>query len=279
MADDEIVIDESVVPAGADAEVGEPGTEEALAPAEPTMADVLKQIQAIQTHVGRIPALQSRMDSMTKNIDSTVEKRLKESQRDQYISQLTPEQRQEYEQQQRQRQETEAYLQKLVQANMQKTIGEDFGGMMETFHELQDKKKADNFFTTIEETLGEEDSKRIAPMIGQMLAEHRRKINSGDPALVQEADAWMTKALEAPERVALRALRQLQTQVNNSENRVVDERRERGKSLGLQPRGGAPAGPKSIKNLKGLSEKEILAIPGIADMPTAEYQKLLNASR
>ena len=243
------------------------------------MADVLKQIQAIQTHVGRIPALQSRMDSMTKNIDSTVEKRLKESQRDQYISQLNPEQRAEYEQQQRQRQETEAYLQKLVQANMQKTIGEDFGGMMETFHELQDKKKADNFFTTIEETLGEEDSKRIAPMIGQMLAEHRRKINSGDPALVQEADAWMTKALEAPERVALRALRQLQTQVNNSENRVVDERRERGKSLGLQPRGGAPAGPKSIKNLKGLSEKEILAIPGIADMPTAEYQKLLNASR
>ncbi len=282
---DEIVIDPSPAPAAADADpqgdapAGTPGKEPA-APAEPTIADVMKLVQEIKTTAGRVPALQSRLDSMPKQFEAMFQKTLRESTQQQYLNSLSPEQRQVYEQQQLEQQQQQDYLKRTVQEHIKETMGDQFASILERDAVAQDKEKADGFFEAIEQKLGVDESKRVGPFISEMLKEHRRKIDSGDPALIAEADKWMTRALNSPGEVALDALLALQKSVAAGEGKVIDERQARGRSMGAQPRGSAPAVPAaSLKNLRDMSEKALLANPEIANMTTAEYEKLLKASK
>ncbi len=253
------------------------------APIEPTMADVLKQIQAIQATVGRIPDLASRLDKMPKTFESTLEKRFKESQQQQYINSLPQDQQEAYKQQlaaqEAQRKELESLVEAKLRSMNQNGLDE------ETVKFIQEQKaeklvQADTnkFFTSIESSLGPEDAKRIVPYIDGFLKWHEKAINGTDEAAFKEASKAMDEALANPEKMALAGLRWLQKQTAEAGGKVIDERQKKGASLALAPRGSAASSGGKLDPTR-MSAKELQNSPDIANMSTADYEKLLNASK
>lgn len=245
------------------------------APAEPTLADVLKQIQSIQPHIGRITALQSKFDQMPAQFEAMFQKRFQDQQNQLALNQLAPEQRQQYEQQLLQRQQEEQLLKDLIRNGIKELLPTEYSGMVEGYQKLQDREQADNFFGAIEEVLGKEDAVKIAPYIGQMLELHRQMLESGDPTQIKEATKWMEKALLAPESVALRAIRMAQEDGAAGNAQVEQTRVAQQKRFGAVPTGAARAS--GVRNLSKMSAKEAEELA--LSMPTEEYEKLVMQDR
>lgn len=275
--DDVVEIDPSAAPAaGASGQGG--GSEQdpqQQQQAEPTIADVMKLIQGMQGHVGRISAIQSRVDAMPKTVETLVQQRLAESTRQLQLSQLSPEQRAEYQKNFEESERQQAELKKMIHGGIKELLPSEYGGMVEYYQRQQDKEAADGFFQSIEEAIGAEDMQKIAPEIDAMLKEHERKIKSSDPTEVQEAITWMDKAMKAPEAIALQALRRAQEKVQEGAGQVIDERRKAAVKLGQGPRGAAPRAPQNLRGITDQKELDRIA----ASMSTEEFEKLLKASR
>lgn len=242
---------------------------------EPSIQDVVKQLQAMQPHVGRISALQSRLDSIPKTLEDLVQKRFDTWTRQNQLNQLSPDQRKAYEDEQAQIEKDKAAILKLFDEHLNKVLPERFGDSIAAGQAYQDSQQAQSFFSEIESSLGPEKMQAIAPYIGQMLQKNAEEIRSKDPAVFERASEWLDKALKSPATIALQALRMAEAAVQKDANAVVQQRDARAKSLGAAPRSGtAPSPPKS---LKGMSPKQLEELA--AGMDTAEFEKLVKASK
>lgn len=261
---------------GAPAE-GQPqaGGEQAQQPPEPTIKDVLEQLKSIQPHIGRISALQSRLDTLPKTLDEAVAKKLEAWQRQQQVNQLPPDERKVYEQEQAQREADMKALRDLIRGELEQTLPDKFGASIEAGQAYQDQKTAGSFFQEIEGALGPKDMERIAPYLGQLLDKNAKEIKSEDPSVFKQASDWLEKALKNPSSVALQALKMAQEAVEKGAESVVQQRDQRGKSLSAAPRPGS--GPSAPKSLKGLNPKQLEELA--ANMDTAEFEKLVKASK
>lgn len=242
---------------------------------EPTIQDVLKQLQALQPHVGRISALQSRLDSIPKTLEDLVQKRFESFTRQNQLNQLSPDQRKAYEDEQAQVEKDKALLFKLFDEHLNKVIPERFGESIEAGQAYRDSQQAQGFFSEIEGALGPDKLKTIAPFINEMLQNNAEEIKSQDPEVFQRASEWLDKAMKSPHSVALQALRMAEEAVQKGADNVVQQRDARAKSLGASPRTGTvPTPPKS---LKGMNPKQLEELA--ASMDTSEFEKLVKASK
>lgn len=269
-------------PAAGGAEGGAPtegqpqaGGEQAQQPPEPTIKDVLEQLKGFQSHVGRISAMQSRLDTLPKTLDEAVAKKLEAWQRQQQVNQLPPDERKAYEQEQTQRDSDMQALRKLISEQLEQALPEKFGASIEAGQAYQDQKTAGSFFQEIEGALGPKDMERIAPYLGQLLDKNAKEIKSEDPSVFKQASDWLEKALKNPSSVALQALKMAQEAVEKGAESVVQQRDQRGRSLSAAPRPGS--GPSAPKSLKGLNPKQLEELA--ANMDTAEFEKLVKASK
>ena len=244
-------------------------------PVEPTIKDVLEQLKAVQSHVGRISNLQSRLDSMPKTFDEMVSKKLDGVTRQFQLNQLPPEQRQQYEQEQAQRDSEMEYLKKLIGEQIKSVIPTEFGPLIEAGKAQEDRKMAQGFFGDIGSALGPEDTQRIMPFLGQLLQDNKKGMDSKNPDEVRAAEEWLDRALKSPATVALQALRMAQASVKESGEQVVQQREQRGKALAASPRTGS--GPIPAKSLKGLNSKQLDDLA--ASMSTADFEKLVQESK
>ena len=231
-------------------------------------------ISDMQPHLGRISTLQSRLDSIPKTIESAVEKRLRESNQQQILSQLAPEQRKAYEEQLRDREAQTAELRKIILETIREAAPN--GGLsaeqMRAINNIQNQQDAQGFFSSIEDALGAENLKRIAPVIDEFLKQHQQDLRNPDPAVRDEAKKRMNDALARPERFALNALRKVQEQTQEGADQVVQQRQQQQAKLSLVPRGSAAKG---VKNIKGMSQKQLESDPDILNMSATDYEKLL----
>lgn len=258
-------------------------TKEPNATVEPTMADVLKEMQAIKAMTGRISDLSSKVDKMPKAWESTLEKRLREQNENSYLQSLAPEDRKAYEQAKADREFQQKELEKIIEAKIEARKGgldeESSKFVQELRAEREDSKRSEGFFQKIESTLGPDDSKRLLPYIGDFLKWHEKAINGTDETEFKKAAEAMEDALKNPDGFILGGLKWLQQQTSQGGQQVQQQRVERGKSLSLAPRGSASKSGSMPLNLKAMTAKELQADPRIAEMSTSEYEALLKASK
>jgi hypothetical protein len=259
-------------PQGGQQVAGEGGAQPA---AEPTIQDVIKQLQGLQPHIGRISALQSKLDSIPKALEDLVAKRFEAFTRQNQLNQLPIDQRKAYEEEQAQYEKDRRTLFSLMDEHLNKVLPERFGPSLAAGEAHENSVAAQGFFSEIESSLGPEELQRIAPYINELIKKNADEIRSTDTATFEKASEWLDKAMKNPSSVALQALRMAQEAVQKGADNVVQQREARGRALGAAPRpGSTPAPPKT---LKGMSPKELEALA--AEMPTADFEKLVKASK
>lgn len=254
------------------------------APAEPTMAEVLSEIRAMKALTGRIPDLASKLEKMPKSWESTLDKRFKESQTQSYINSLPQDQQEAYKQQLAAKEAQNKEIEALIEATLRKQNPNGLDEETVNFIKEQKAEKAvqadtNKFFTSIESSIGPDEAKQIVPYIDGFLKWHAQAINSGDEEAFKKASKAMDEALANPEKVALAGLKWLKEQNAQASGKVIDERQKKGASLALSPRGSAASSNGAKLNPHQMTAKELQSNPDIANMSTADYEKLLKASK
>lgn len=242
---------------------------------EPTIADVLKQVQGLSAHVGRISSLQSKVDTFPKTIEELISKKLAESNKQQMLNQLPPDQRAQYEQQEQQRADEMQALERLIKDKVRDYLPKELGDTAEIVQELKTSREAKGFFNALGEALGPEDMAKVMPFIGEILEKNQRDIRSDDPAVYKPAIEWIERAMKNPESVGLAALRMAQARVQTNAGSVVQQREAKGRALSTAPRTGAP--PTAPRDIRGMSQSQLDQLA--AGMSTADFEKLVNASK
>lgn len=214
-----------------------------------TLEALASQLSNFEKEFGRVRKLQSQLDSLPKTIGGHFERFASDFQRQNQLSQLSPEQLQSIQQQQYQ---DNAFKQNIY-SMIQEAMPQMFPEMMEVFEWAKDLRDGYSFYSGLKENVGDEAKyAELEPFFIEMLNENKQQWQSEETR--QQAEEWKKNALSQPASVVLKALNKLAEKNKAGAAQVTNKRAEAGKKASFVPQGSKPPVPMS---LEGMSEKEM----------------------